>query len=256
VLGEGYSTSSQRRIRGKDYRSSRQIHFQRSVQESQVYRRGWLCIILPIRDLDSFAESNIPTSHDNFETFGSEQSNLVFKSIMDSEKFLISINRSYQKILRPDHFRFDSTDLTGWFSFQDFKDKQTLSPISITREDASRLEETHADRPPFRVHLDNQQQIREYFGVGYRQLLALLAFLLNQTEEQAQVTKLRLFLLSHRGPETIFKLERMRDHSGHSAASIAWSAKIWTHTGFKSQPVRSRFIPLQVLLVISSWRLR
>jgi hypothetical protein len=182
---------------------------------SEIGKRNWNAIFEDIfyqwseidlfSYLDAFAESNIASSHNVFEKFGTDQPSAVFEAIIKTEKFLSSINRSYLRMLDSSHFEVDENTHLGRFSFAKFSDKNTTQPIPINEEDLAGLAKTYGNKY-FKVNLDEQNYVRGVFGLGYRESYALIGWM-KQTGEMRKESPLKLTLSSSRGPEVRFLLE-------------------------------------------------
>jgi hypothetical protein len=157
--------------------------------------------------LDSFAESNIGTSHDRFEKFGSDQSAVVFGAIVNTVKFIASLNRAYTRLLDETHFRFSLGTQSARFTFSKFADEGITTEIGVDAEDKAQFSKTHLGKE-FRAPLDDQNYVGNVFGMGYRKYYALIASLLNQSDAQKKASGLELSLASKRGSEVRFSLKR------------------------------------------------
>ncbi len=181
---------------------------------SEMGKRNWSCIFADVfypwsegdlyDYLDAFAESNLASTHNVFEKFGTDQASAVYEAIIKSEKFLSSINRSYLRMLDSTHFQADATAHVGRFSFTEFSDKNTILPISL-EEDMVGLSRTFANKP-FKVNLDDQNNVGSILGIGYRESYALIASI-KQNNEKGMDSPVKLTLVSSKGPEVKFRLE-------------------------------------------------
>jgi hypothetical protein len=158
--------------------------------------------------LNSFAESNVGTSHDRFEKFGADQSAIVYGAIVNAVKFISSLNRAYSRLLDDTHFRFNPSTRSGRFSFSKFSDESTTSEVTVDAEDIAQFSRTHSDKE-FRVPLDDQNYVGNVFGLGYRKFFALLASLMAQSDSQKKSSGLELSMVSKQGSEVKFALTRL-----------------------------------------------
>ena len=102
------------------------------------------------------------------------------------------------------HFQADATAHVGRFSFTKFSDKNTILPISLD-EDIVGLSRTFANKP-FKVNLDDQNNVGSILGIGYRESYALIASI-KQNNEKGVDSPVKLTLVSSKGPEVKFRLE-------------------------------------------------
>jgi len=157
--------------------------------------------------LDVFADSNVSTSHDRFEKYGADQSAVVFGAIVNTVKFITSLNRAYSRLIDDTHFRFNLGTQSGRFSFSKFADDSMTIEIVVDAEDRAQLSRTHLGKE-FRVPLDDQNYIGNVFGQGYRKFYALIASLLSQSDAQKKSSGLELSVVSKQGSEIRFSLTR------------------------------------------------
>jgi hypothetical protein len=68
-----------------------------------------------------------------------------------------------------------------------------LTPCEVKVEDVQKLEDK-IENKTISIPLDDQEYITEYFGIEYRNFIALIAVLAGQTEEDMKGTKKKLVI--------------------------------------------------------------
>jgi len=179
------------------------------VHGSPEGRRNWNRIFSAVfsqwgeKDLDSylsmFADINIKVSHMKYDSIGTEEQDYVYSFMQKSLRFMMDINRVYLKVLSPDALRFCPP--SAHISLDKFEDIQTLTAISLNREDAERMEEAFLGKEKLKIPLDDQEYVEGIVGLSYRKVYALMALFLTQTEEQLKKTKVKLEILTSKGCE-------------------------------------------------------
>lgn len=158
-----------------------------------------------------FAEFNIQVSHIKEDMMGPQEQDYVYSFIQKSMRFMIDINNGYLKLLNPSSFKF-SSPTNSCFSFSNFKDRETLKPIELSKTDVERFTETFETKNQLRIPLDDQEYMQGVLTLNYRKIFALLALLKGGTEDQIKATKLTLELLEQRGCEIVVRLTKLTEY--------------------------------------------
>jgi hypothetical protein len=130
--------------------------------------------------LQQFARLNLTSSHHKRDSLTHEQQTMIYSYIISSIDFVRKINQSYTSFLKG----IQKVETTGsirneyFFSLDQCKDIQELSPINISKEEAGRIIEMWRRSKENYFDLSNQQQLEQKHGMPYRQLYAILAVLL------------------------------------------------------------------------------
>ncbi|MDG7016168.1 MAG: hypothetical protein JRM82_02210, partial [Nitrososphaerota archaeon] len=172
------------------------------------------------RFLDTFGEVNIIASHKKDSALGLEQEHFVQKFVQDSIDFLIRINRAYLRILGQGVLRRESPT-SFRFSFCNFKDASSTTPVEIQPEEASRFAGRFSNGRSFVVYFDDQGRTKDYFDIGYRCLCAMLSLLANQSEDEKRKSKITLMILSTKGPEVRCALTNAEQPQGAPTSASA-----------------------------------
>ena len=163
------------------------------------------------RDLDdflfTFAEFNTKVSHEKGAIDKLVQ-DYVYSFMQKSMRFIMDINRTYLKLLSEDCFKLCSQSY-ACFSLNEFKDKDTLALIDLSKEEADRINETIEGKAKLKVLLDDQEYVECIFGLSYQKSYALFALSLNQTEEQMKKTKTKFSIVSSKGCEISLHLKKV-----------------------------------------------
>ena len=189
-------------------------------------RRNWNSIFSAVfahwseKDLDSylekFAEINTKLSHLKDDSIGVSEQDYVYDFMQKSTRFIMNINQAYLKLLTRDCFEFRSPT-NAYLSLTKFKDRQTLNPILLSKDDASRFEEVFMGKDKLKIPLDDQEYIEGIMGLSYRKTYAFLTLLLTQTSEQQKETKTKLETLKSRGCEIYVRLTKLSALSSRNA---------------------------------------
>jgi hypothetical protein len=153
--------------------------------------------------LDLFAEINTKVSHNSDDSIRVEQQGLIYSFLVKSIQLMIKINGMYPKLLKGGIFKRAGASVT--FSLCDFKDENLLKPCNMNANDLGRLADIFGEKT-LKVPLDNQDYIREYFGIEYRNFIATITSIINQTDEDLKRTKKRMVVKDNRLPEVSLQL--------------------------------------------------
>ena len=191
------------------------------VNGSPVGRRNWNHIFSTVfaqwseKDLDSyldmFAEINIKVSHLKDDSIGPSEQDYVYNFMQKSMRFMMNINQAYLKLLSGDCFRFGPPN--AYLSLSEFKDFETLTPVMLDKEDAELMHEAFLGKDKLKIPLDDQEYVEGFMGLSYRKIYALLALLLNQTEQQLRKTKSKLEILKSKGCDIYLRLAKLDELS-------------------------------------------
>jgi hypothetical protein len=80
-----------------------------------------------------------------------------------------------------------------------------LTTITIRKDEARNIIELFGKKT-LRIPLDDQDYIKEYFGVGYRQFISTIALLCTQSEEELRQTKKMAVLLEGNTPNVALSI--------------------------------------------------
>jgi hypothetical protein len=177
-------------------------------------RRNWNCMFMSTfkgseQELDSylgaFADFNMKVSHMKEDSIGAPEQDYVYSFMQKSIRFMIDMNNAYLRLLKSDCFRFsDPSD--SRFSFCNFNDRETITPIELTKIEVERFTEAFEGKDQLKYPLDDQEYMEGIVGLEYRKIYALLALLMAGTEDQVKATKLNLRVLSTQGCELKVRL--------------------------------------------------
>ncbi|MGA2308403.1 MAG: ATP-binding protein [Candidatus Bathyarchaeia archaeon] len=179
-------------------------------------RHNWNCLFTSIfkgseQELDSylatFADFNIRVAHMKEDSIGAPEQDYVYSFLQKSMRFMMDMNNAYLRLLKPDCFRFASPS-DSLFSFGNFKDRETLTPIELTKMEVERFIEAFEGKDQLKFPLDDQEYMEGIVGLEYRKIYALLALLMAGTEDQVKATKLNLRVLSTQGCELKVRLAK------------------------------------------------
>ena len=157
--------------------------------------------------LNIFADFNTHVSHDK-GSIDRQVQDYVYSFLQKSTRFMIDVNRSYLKLLSSENFRHSSQS-SGSFSLNNFKDQETLSTVNITKEDADKIDEAVEGKSALKLLLDDQEYLEGIFGLNYQKSYSLLAICVNQTDEQTKKTKLKFSINTFKGPEIVLQVEAL-----------------------------------------------
>ena len=184
------------------------------MQGSPEGRRNWNCIFSSIfkgseQELDSylatFADFNTKVAHMKEDSIGTPEQDYVYNFMQRSMRFMMDINNAYLRLLKPDSFKFiDPSD--SRFSLDNFKDRETLTPVELTKIEVERFTEAFEGKNQLKIPLDDQEYMEGIVGLKYRKIFALLALLTAGTEDQVKATKLNLRASSTQGCELKVRL--------------------------------------------------
>jgi hypothetical protein len=181
-------------------------------------RRSWNCIFSNVfrqwseKDLDfyldTFADINVKVSHMKADSMGVPEQDYVYSFMLRSMRFMMDINQAYLRLLTKDCLRY-SPPTNACLSLNKFNDDQTLTLINLTKSEAEQIKEGLQGKDKLRIRLDDQEYVEGIVGLSYRKAYALLALLLNQTEEQKKITKMWLEILNSKGCEIYIRLNQV-----------------------------------------------
>jgi hypothetical protein len=181
-------------------------------------RRNWNCIFKNVfrqwteKELDSyldtFANINVKVSHMKADSLDVSEQESVYRFMLGSMRFTMDINQAYVRLLTKDCFKY-SPPTSACLSLNKFNDEQTLKAVGFSKSEAEQIKEGLQGKDKLKIRLDDQEYVEGIIGLNYRKAYALLALLLNQTEEQKQTTRMWLEILNSKGCEIYVRLNQL-----------------------------------------------
>ncbi len=156
------------------------------------------------RFLNTFADLNTATSHLKEDVISAAQQNKLFQFIVGSMSFFQMMNRSYRILI--DSALYE-TGKSRFFSLHKFQDKQTLTEISITNSDATKVIQRFKTMEDIFLSLNNAGFIETFYNIEYRIFVAIVSRLLHVSEEDFERARVRLKITKDKSPVFRVKLE-------------------------------------------------
>jgi hypothetical protein len=152
--------------------------------------------------LDLLADVNIATSHVKKGAFGAEQQTLILNYVLRSIDITKRINYTYRTIIEKYLHVLETHGATRfqlYFSLCNLQDKDSLTPIFVKASNASRIADQLVRQGSVSVDLEDTQFIESFFGIGYREFIAMVARLVSQMPIEAKKTGLRVTITNAKG---------------------------------------------------------
>jgi len=143
--------------------------------------------------LDIFAELDLVSTHLKEGSITGAQQNKIYSYVIKSIEIVKKMNSAYQLLVQKGlHSTYTSGQLKHayYFSFDNFKDKDTLSPIYIKVPDAERItEQIIREKPVLIIDLEDTQAIESRYAITYREFIAMIAILMRNSQQNTSVIK-------------------------------------------------------------------
>lgn len=147
--------------------------------------------------LNRFADYNTATSHMKTEVITAEQQNTLLHFIVDSMSFLQKMNQSYRILLDKGHFERDKIH---FFSLDEFQDRQSLTGINVTSQDAKKLTNRFTQMGDILLSVNNVEFLETFYNMDYRTIIATISRLLKVTQPEFEKAGVRLHIVKDRSP--------------------------------------------------------
>jgi hypothetical protein len=191
---------------------------------SEIGQRNWAEVFSQVftsmtenefRDfLSTFAEVDLATGHDKRSSFGPDQQMRVLGYILRSFNVVKKMNQAYIALLGKCLHIVDTGSAPRFcllFSFNGLSDKDSLTPIFVKEANAVRIAERLLAEPKgcMSIDLENRRFVESYFSIDYREFMAIIARLVNQSPSEPQKTGLRVRITKSKGSIVTFGIERL-----------------------------------------------
>ena len=176
--------------------------------------------------LSAFAEINTVVSHRKNHALSSENQALLLNYVLTSFDLLKKMNKSYNILLDNGFFVEEKDNHVEFrFSFNDLEDKNELEPIIVGRNNAKRvIDALKRQRNKYVIDLEARENLEAYFHIAYREFFAILARLLNQSEQEIKQTGLSVKINRSKGSSVTLSLIKSEgaDFEKSEGESIRW----------------------------------
>jgi hypothetical protein len=140
--------------------------------------------------LDIFADIDIAISHFKEGTITAEQQSGIFLFVLRSLDVIRRINAAYLMLLQNCFYVIETGGaprFAYYFSFDELKNKNRLSPSYVKPSNADRIvEQLVREKPLVTIDLQGSQTIESRYGVAYREFMTIISRLIRQTHGETE----------------------------------------------------------------------
>jgi len=163
--------------------------------------------------LDVFAELDIATTHFKESAINAEQQSGIYSYVLKTIDATRRINGAYLKIIESCLHVIETGGqprFAHYFSFSELRDKDQLLPIFIKQANADRIcEQLLREKPLVAIDLEDSQAIESRYSTSYREFVAIVSRLINQTQIESHQSGLSLKIEKSNGSSITLLIDKI-----------------------------------------------